>query len=324
MKIWVTVLAILIGVAVVIGVMRDSSRTNEPAVETAPAAEVASTGDTPQAGGAEDAVSQPDAEADTPSETVQATPAPTQPDAATTAEPAVEPVAEQADAIPGLHAVIVDEVRPAVIGYDDPKSPFKMRVVFTRYGAGIYEISLADYLKTVGKPDHYVIHERLALPDPKDRTQLKTYEYAYAALEITVNGTTVSLKTNDAWLAGDVVTNDQISSVTYTATLADGANVPVLKIERTYTVKAGSYDLDLEQRVINLTDKPLSIRWAQNLQGDLVNDSGYLGDRRKYVSGYFALWWDAQKAGIYTQDAELVRSKIVGSKTANVWPHAAG
>ncbi len=310
MKIWVTILAVLIGVAVIFGVMRDSSRTNVPA-DDAPVAEVAPTQDTPsQTDVPEEAVPQATAQADT---TTDASPSP--------ASPAVAPPqVEQADAIPGLHAVTIDEVRTAVIGYDGPKSPFKMRVVFTRYGAGIYEISLADYLKTVGKPDHYVVHERLALPDPSDRTKLKTYEYAYAALAITVNGTTVPLKTNDAWIAGDVVTDDRASSVTYTATLADAANVPVLKIERTYTVKAGSYDLDLDQRVINLADQPLSIRWAQNLQGDLVNDSGYLGDRRQYVSGYFALWWDAQKAGIYTQDAELARSKVVGSKSANVWP----
>lgn len=317
MKIWVTILAILIGVAVVIGVMRDSSRTNAPAGDATPAADVASTDPMPsKAAVLQDAPSPPPAEVDAPTEAAEATPTPTQPQAPAVTETPVAP----ADAITGLHAVTVDEVRPTVIGYDDQRSPFKLRVVFTRYGAGIYEISLADYLETVGKPDHYVVHERLALPDPQDRTKLKTYEYAYAALAITVNGTAIPLKTNDAWIAGDVATNDQTSSVTYTATLADAADKPVLRIERTYTVKAGSYDLGLDQRVINLTDKPLNIRWEQNLQGDLVNDSGYLGDRRQYVSGYFALWWDTQKARIYTQDAELVRSKIVGSKSANVWP----
>lgn len=315
MKLWVTILAILIGVAVILGVMNNSRQTNAPAgtpnavnnestdpaddaVAEAESAEVGDSAEVALVEAAEDVapeqVAEPQEEADAAPEAVE--------------------IADAAEAVPGLHAVEVDSGRDTAIGYDDPKSPFKMRVELTQWGAAVRSISLKDYLKTVGKPDHFVVLDELKLPGKAPEW------YAYAVKAVTVNGTRISLETSRAWAAGDVTTSDQTSGVTYTATIADGEDKPVLKIVRTYAVTAGSYDLSLKQRLVNLTDTPLDVRWEQNLQGDLYNDSGYLGDRRQYVSGYFAPWSDPNKVGIYTEDAEVMRSKAVGKKKAEVWP----
>ncbi len=319
MKFAVTILAILIGIAVILGVRQNAQKTNAPQDKTAVVAEDvpatatdASDLDEPTAESADEPIAQTPTQ-DTPSPVGAATDNTTPPTDRAVAAPSGQP------AIPGLHAVLVEQAQPAVIGFDNPRSSFKLRVEFTRYGAAIYKITLSDYLMTVGKPDHYVVHDRLTLPDPKDPTNQIPYEYAYAAKSITVNGTTIPLKTNDAWIAGDAVTNNKVSWVEYTATLADADDQPVLKIIRRYTVKAGSYDLSLDQKLVNLTDQPLEVRWDQNLQGDLVNDSGYLGDRRQFVSGYFALWYDTQRERIYTKGADLTRTKLVNATHPRIW-----
>ncbi len=321
MKIRITILAILIGVAVIIGVMTNSRQTNAPAGPPATvsnessdraddAAAVAEATDVDDASveAAPEAVAETGAEADA-AETDAAL------QAEDKAEDKAEVIAVPAETVPGLHAVEVEDGRDTAIGYDDPRSPFKMRVELSKWGAAVLRISLSDYLKTVGKPDHFVVLDELKVPSEKVAEW-----YAYAAKAVNVNGTHIPLEKNRVWSCGDVTTTDQSSSVTYTATIVDGDGKPVLKIVRQYTVTAGSYDLSLDQRLINLGDTPLDVRWEQNLQGDLINDSGYLGDRRQYVSGYFAPWWDPNKAGIYTQDAEVMRSKAVGAKKAKVWP----
>jgi YidC/Oxa1 family membrane protein insertase len=328
MRFAVTFLAILIGLAVILGAWSNAQKTNAPKDTAAIVADEAPPEALDNADGAADP--QPTAQApdepDEPSDEAAAEPAN---EAATdsAAAPVLPEVAEVAEpdlpAIPGLHVVLIDQARPAVIGFDDPRSPFKVRIELTRFGAAVWKITLSDYLKSVGKPDHYVVHDRLTLPDPKDKADPPRqipYEYAYAARSITVNGETIPLKNNNAWLAGEVVTTEKLSWVEYTATLADADDRPVLKIVRRYTVKADSYDLSLDQHLVNLTDTPLTVRWEQNLQGDLVNDSGYLGDKRKFVAGYFALWWDTQRELIETKGAEVTRSAAVGSKGKQVWP----
>ncbi len=313
MKFAVTIFAILIGLAVIFGVMSNAQKTNAPKNTPAVVDAQALTEATDSAEPADMAVAEPPTQDDQPTTQAPADSADTAPAPAAADTP-------QQPTIPGLHAVLVDQAKPAVIGFEDPRSPFKLRVELTRFGAAVYKITLSDYLKEVQGPDHYVVHDRLTLPDSADPTKQIPYEYAYATRAITVNGTTIPLKNNKAWLADEVVNTRKRSSVQYTATIADGDDKPVLKIIRRYTVKADSYDLSLDQQLVNLTDEPMTVRWEQNLQGDLVNDSGYLGDRRQYVAGYFALWWDSQRERIYTKDADLTRTKLVNATTPSVWP----
>ena len=329
MKTWITILALLIGVAVVLGVMSQSRQANAPSNRSAQVSSetTAPAGDAPSEAEGEDTASEAVAEPDTAEqETATAdTQSPEVAESSETSEAAAEQAtkndtepaadAEPVEAVPGLHAVTVTDGKDVAIGSSDKDSPYKIKVDLTRYGAAVVRISLTDYLKTVGESDHYIVTDPLTLPGEKI-----PWWYAYAAWNINVNGDDIPLSKAEVWSTGDVVTNDQTSSVSFTATIADAENTPVLKIVRTYTLAVDSYDLSLDQRLINLSDKPLKVRWEQNFQGDLINDSGYLGDRRKYASGYFAPWWDTTREGIYTQGAELVRSKIVGSKRADIWP----
>ncbi len=321
MKLWVTILAILIGVAVVLGVMSQSRQANAPSDHTQTVEQSADPAEQAAAPAVDDA-------ADTPSEPAADQPLEEVEDdnivigTADSVEKLDEVLAgdrplgsEPAAGIEGLHAIAVTDGKNVTIGSNDDGTPFKLKVELSKYGAAVIRVSLTDYLETVGLDDKYIVHDELKFED-------KVYPewYAYAVKAVSVNGTRVPLEVNDVWALEDVSTNEQRSSATYTATIADADAAPVLKIVRRYSVTAGSYDLSLKQKLVNLTDKPIDVRWEQNLQGDLVNDSGYMGDRRKYVSGYFAPWWDPNKAGIYTQDADQMRSKLVGSKQREVWP----
>ncbi len=336
MKIAVTILAILIGIAVIIGVKYDSARTNAPQNDAVQVADGAAEADSPALDTPENSapendtpadLTEADSSSDAPASPADSGSAPDPASPVLTAPPSASPALPQATgeqpAIPGLHAVEVSDGREVVLGSDAPGSPYKMMVELNRYGAAVYRITLTDYLKTVGKDDHYIVHDKLALPDPTDVDDLTKYQpywLAYAAKAVTVNGTRIPLENNDVWTPGEVSDDGQTSSVTYTATIADESNTPVLTIARTYTVSADSYDLELDQQVLSLTDQPMTIRWEQNLQGDLVNDSGYLGDRRQFVAGYFALWWDTYRERIYTKDADQMRSKVVNANEPSVWP----
>jgi len=339
MKLWVTILAMLIGAAVVIGVMSQSRQTNAPA-DAPPAVAIDDNTDAEStaddAAQVAEAVADDDAEAVTdagqtaPDELDQAIETAVNDEAANAAaldivrEPRRDPdqiisrtaAPSSYEPIKGLHPVEVTNGKNAVIGDDTDGSAFKMKVELSRYGAAVIRISLTDYLKEVGSDQQYIVHDVLKY----DRDDAPTQWYAFAAKAVTINGTRIPLETNDVWALEDVSTDSHGSSATYSAILADDAGTPIVKIVRTYSLIPGSYDLALSQNLINLSGEPIDARWEQNLQGDLYNDSGYLGERRQFVTGYFAPWWDPHKAGIYTEDADQFRTKLVGSKQRNVWP----
>ena len=74
------------------------------------------------------------------------------------------------------------------------------------------------------------------------------------------------------------------------------------------------------QRVINQTDQPLSITFAQYGQGDVLTDLGaYLGDRRMFITGHFRDETPA-KFSIYVEDSFIPRGKLA-SKSRALWPN---
>src|SRR5690606_34656462 len=118
---------------------------------------------------------------------------------------------------------------------------------------------------------------------------------------------------------GEVVENDNGSSVEYRVTIADADDQPVAEIVRRYSLAPGSYDLRLEQRVINRTAAPLRVVWEQNAQADLpADDASYMGDRRLVATGYFNLHYDPQRTNVYTNNAFVRRQEVIEARS--VWP----
>src|SRR5690606_7392574 len=87
-----------------------------------------------------------------------------------------------------------------------------------------------------------------------------------------------------------------------------------------------SYDLRIEQQLINLSGRALEVRWEQNIQGDLPTEKArYTGDVRKFVTGYFAPW-DPRRINIYTNDGFVPRANVIKSvqedaQQEGVWPN---
>jgi len=172
---------------------------------------------------AEDSSATPDADvtpappaADTPGQA----PAPAT-DSATNAAPQDETQAQaKTDAIDGLRAVSADAALAPVLGSDDPAGPFKVRVEFSAWGAGVQRISTADYKRFVShdpnapENDPYeLVNVGVDLPEGESPAF-----YPFAARQLYINGTWIAVD-SARWLADATVSTQTpqgaVQSVTY-------------------------------------------------------------------------------------------------------------
>ncbi|MEM9884006.1 MAG: YidC/Oxa1 family insertase periplasmic-domain containing protein [Planctomycetota bacterium] len=238
-----------------------------------------------------------------------------------------EPVAEAADteettATPtGLRVVPAERPLAPTLGGDDPDGPFKFRVAFTSFGAGLSEVTLADYAQFVDPPADGGASPPYRLLDVRDglADDAAPAFYPYAALTVTIDGQTLALD-NVRWAADPTQRSDTTESVTYRLPIVDADGQPVAEIVRTWTVTAGSYDLGLDQRIVNHTDAPLTVSFRQYGQGDVLTDLGaYLGDRRMYITGHFRDE-TPPKFAAYVEDSFVPRSELLKQRRT-LWPN---
>lgn len=179
------------------------------------------------------------------------------------------------------------------IGSADPKSPEEAFVEFSTLGAGVKSISLTHQSKSItDKSPTVAQHEYGYTPpvsdaDPRPPTVIVT---PMAANAVEIDGEVVPLLgyTNDPnkGVLGSPVWR-QTSPGAFEAIVLDGQSHPVARVERAYTLAAGTYDLRLVQRVINLGSAPMRVRWHQFGPVDLDQDNlSYGGDRRRVRFGY--------------------------------------
>ncbi|MCC6680856.1 MAG: YidC/Oxa1 family insertase periplasmic-domain containing protein [Phycisphaeraceae bacterium] len=257
-----------------------------------------------------------DEQATTQAETTDAEPAEPAEQAAEappTAPPIVEAV-EQAQIAPvnALHVLpAADADAPIItsIGSDDPDSPYAMRVDLVAWGAGYKRITLSHYSRFADTTERYVI------APPMGETDDRVWAYPLAAHQITVNGSQPLALFNQRW----TLTDHGEDFARYELTLADESDKPLLTIVRRYALTPDSYDLHLDQSLVNKTDQPLKVVFRQLLQGDteFARDD-YLGDRRQLVTGFFNSKWDPTRSIIFIKDATRLRSDLF--KKPQVWP----
>jgi len=323
MRVTITILAILLGLAVVAGMFFHAGNRNpappdnvaqheRPADEQAPAdPDAPDDAQTPEPDPSPDAADKREAE---PAEPETAEP-PT-----AIAPPTVEPTDDEAAAptqptpaepIDGPHLVEHTNDRTVVIGSDDPDSGYKLKAEITSWGAGIKRMTLADF--RMGADGDWAEQPYLIIDTPP--TSLAWY----AATSMRLNGQLINLATQSQWeIVGTQQTSDQ-TTVTLKATIVDGEDQPVAELVRTFRLTKGSYDLRLEQRLHNRSGKPLQITLLQTAQGDMIQDpAAYLGDRREYVTGYFDPEYD-NKLRIYTEGAHINRGSLVSDP--RIWPN---
>ncbi len=309
MRILVPLLAVVLGVLVALAIVNrgPAGNSNTPSASTASPSTVAAV-DGSEGGDAEVVVSGAQTvSGDNASALPSAQLDEAQPPQTDTAN------APAAAALPGFAKLVaVAETSPQgpTLGSDDPASAFNMKVSFTAFGAGVRQVTLADFAKTIETPERYVLLDAGANPQ----------FYAFAARSITLNGTTLQLAALP-WSSGPVTRSATGESLVYQLKINDDAGRPVALIERAFELPADSYDLRLRQTIHNLTDAPLDARFEQNAQGDVINDdAAYLGDQRRFVTGYFRNEVPP-KTAIYVEGAFLRRYQFVKDNPPVVWPN---
>ena len=189
-----------------------------------------------------------------------------------------------------LHAVEVDPAAPdpQPLGSLDPGQA-KLYLEFSLAGAGLGKITLSDFWLTAAWKRRADAHyEALKRGDPSS-PPLPPLTSRYVlqetrpwgnfqipilpAISITINGEKVPLQWRET------------GPGRFESTVVDQEDRPVLQITRQWILE-NDYEIALKQRVRNLTDGPLTVRWTQYGPGDLTVDRARYMDRRRFRFGW--------------------------------------
>ncbi|MEM1446570.1 MAG: YidC/Oxa1 family insertase periplasmic-domain containing protein [Planctomycetota bacterium] len=319
MRILIPLLAVVLGGLVFLAIAtRDPGNTpNDP-----PETTVEETVEAEAEVGAEDAATTDAAEADsatadaTVPETVDTTTEAA--DSSNTTEPIAAPAASEtanATSTPPtdlqLAAVPASEAADATLGGLTPDGDYRLQAEFTRFGAGVKRIQLADYAETIGSADRYTLLDAGATPS----------FYTLAARAIMIDGQTINLN-DKAWNLEAEFQHDTGSTTTYALELInETTGERIGEVRRVWTLPKDSYELRLEQSFVNHTDRDVAVAFRQYGVGDLLMDRGaYIGDQRKLVTGYFRSSDNPPKTNIYVTDAFWNRSSLVKDSEPAIWP----
>ncbi|MEO0588532.1 MAG: hypothetical protein AAF078_12940, partial [Planctomycetota bacterium] len=257
------------------------------AADTGAAADAATPSGTAESASAEAEIAEPDVEV--PDAAVADAPAaePTEPVAVeSTAEVAAEPASDTNTDAAELR--LADPANPVsvTLGSVDPESGFELEATFSPYGAALFDLRMSGFDERVDGDEPYALVGQITTSYAG-----QTYaEYPYAARWVTIDGVQVDLR-NAAWSLGEIERepgSETVRRARYRVTVLDESGEPIAEVVRDWTVELGSYDIALDQRVVNLSGRALAVSFSQFLQGDVVDDgAAYLGDMRLFATGYF-------------------------------------
>lgn len=217
-----------------------------------------------------------------------------------------------------------------VLGSDTPApgssssdNPYLLRVQLTSLGAGVQQISLAQYSEKAMEHIPYIVQEKYLRSGAGTSGGGATsggggvYTYPLEVRAVIINSTIYSLD-HVNWF---VLEHDQTHAVLQ-LTLADPATAqPVLQITRTYRLAPGSYDLELDQQLKNLSAQPLNVQVVQLGQVDMSYEAGYMGDKRAVILGYFDPSYDRSRSTVFIKGFDFSRLNVMQKpEHATLWP----
>ena len=151
--------------------------------------------------------------------------------------------------------------------------------------------------------------------------------FPFTPLLIEINGRAVKLH-DVRWDLDEASTpDDGEHRATYKLLIVDAHDQDVLEIERRFRLEPASFDLTIEHRFTNRTDRPLKVVWETLVQADAPPEqSAYAGDRRFLMTGYFDPNHDASRRFVYVNDANLARTDVLDAAEksrgqAALWPN---
>jgi len=315
LRVTVPIVVGLIGLAIVIGVFIGGPRRSAPpAAQPAPGAQSAAEAQTPPA--------------ESPSTEAQAEGPDTQSQAPTlseqSADPALSPTTSSGPVPVGtLRArTVVSEADPTPIGDLTPSGDLRLKVEFTRFGAGVRSITMADFFVSIDRKEHYEVQRRMEAPLDDGRRVLLT---SLAARGIEINGQFVDLFSRDStpvWR--------EVSPGSFEAEIEDDTGNPVLRLRKSYSVRPGSFEIEVRQSAENLTAAPMSVVWVQYGPIELPEDTaGYSIDVRRVRFGFLLDQGSDPSQQFVQADGKLkgraaIVKEIVNSGNSEIWPGSIG
>ena len=235
-----------------------------------------------------------------------------------------EPVADEpatpspGSSLSGLHPRPLPTT-PALdpIGGLNPDGDSLLELRFTPTGAGVESITLARYFTTIERTEHYAVQKKRSFAAGSGPAVAVV---SLAARAVIIGGQTVDLYSTTA---GPIWR--QTAPGAFEAVIEDDAGTEIARIEKRYVLKPDSYDIRLQQQLINLTDSPLTVEWIQYGPVDLPADRlGYGGDPRRIRFGYLlGPTADPSRQIIQTERALHRRSSIIKKpldEFGRIWP----
>ena len=247
-------------------------------------------------------------------------------------ESAPEPVTALTEDASFRARVWEDAVETPVLGALDPESAYRGQIEFTQRGAGIRSLKLAPYFESIEQAQHVEL-QRIRSIDRDGDGEDDLSAVPFAALSIEVGDTTIDVSRAGVWRP--VPGASSAERVSFEALIETEAGGPVLRAVRTFTFEPGSYDLSIDRRLENLTDRPLTARLIETGPIDLpAPKTRYGGDKRRMRFGYLLKPEFQAGSPEVTADQELRgRGAILGKKEkdaqgfrryeveAPVWPN---
>ncbi len=261
----ITSLVILVGLAIVAVLIRGVGQSKQ---QPAPAAPAVQPETQPQI--------QPPAEGETDDQAMLDRGAEEQPEGEG-AEPAPDQIGPPGDAQPpaaastGLHFQPQESGPLAPLGdLDSPDNASRLMLEFSPYGAGLSQVTLADFYKS---------RERL----PENRyTLLDGQPDSRPALgmrRIYINGERVDAFDDPRWFR-------QIAPGEFEAVIVDAQDRPVLTVSRRYELGDSEGEITLHQSLRNETSEAMTVSLEQWGPGDLPYSQNGYGDFRRVRFGY--------------------------------------
>jgi len=215
------------------------------------------------------------------------------------------------------------------LGSTDIETGFLQAVTLHRFGAAVDRVAMSEYNTSVSEDaDPYVVLDKRSLVNGA------VYRH-FAARRLWINKQEVTAAGIDGrvynvsgvwWARSAAQTSGDTHSVTFMLAVVDQAGDPFVDVYRTYSLKKGSYDLKLDQRIVNRSDAEQAVRFEQLLQADIEPDVvNYMGDRRQVVTGVFSPSKDPDQVRVYTDGGFHGRAAVIkklNKGKAAVWPDA--
>jgi YidC/Oxa1 family membrane protein insertase len=171
--------------------------------------------------------------------------------------------------------------RSVTLGSIDPKSGFKFELELDSKGAAINKATFSEFDdRDYKNPRPLVILSPVKLPDGSEVLSMANKEFVFVQQQLQLPLDKLSWKTGDVEKA-----TDGSQRVCFEAIIKDQQGKPFVKLTKTYKVATGSYLLDCDLTIENLSASEQKVRF--NLTGPIgIGREDPRGDGRKIVGGF--------------------------------------